>query len=77
MGALESLIDEQPAPLSQEFSLMIRKVKLGVNFDDAYCFGAYPAYPDITELTAFIKSKRTNVDIVVKNNVIRVTSIEK
>lgn len=35
MGALESLVVEQPAPLSQEFSLMVRKVKLGVNLDDA------------------------------------------
>ena len=35
MGALESLVQEQPAPLSQEFSLMVRKVKLGVNFDKA------------------------------------------
>ena len=35
MGALESLVIEQPPPLSQEFSLMVRKVKLGVNLDDA------------------------------------------
>lgn len=35
MGALESLVVEQPPPLSQEFSLMVRKVKLGVNLDDA------------------------------------------
>jgi tight adherence protein B len=35
MGALEGLVEEQPAPLSQEFALMIRKVKLGVNFDKA------------------------------------------
>jgi len=35
MGALESLVEEQPAPLSQEFALMVRKVKLGVNFDEA------------------------------------------
>ena len=35
MGALESLIVEQPPPLSQEFSLMVRKVKLGVNLDTA------------------------------------------
>jgi tight adherence protein B len=35
MGAIETLADDQPAPLSQEFSLLIRKIKLGVNFDEA------------------------------------------
>jgi tight adherence protein B len=35
MGALESMVVEQPPPLSQEFSLMVRKVKLGVNLDAA------------------------------------------
>lgn len=35
MGAIESLAEDQPAPLAQEFSLLIRKIKLGVNFDEA------------------------------------------
>jgi tight adherence protein B len=35
MGAIETLATEQPAPLAQEFSLLIRKIKLGVNFDQA------------------------------------------
>lgn len=35
MGAIESLAIDQPAPLSQEFTLLVRKVKLGVNFDEA------------------------------------------
>lgn len=35
MGAIETLAIDQPAPLSQEFSLLIRKIKLGVNFDEA------------------------------------------
>jgi tight adherence protein B len=35
MGAIETLATEQPAPLAQEFSLLVRKIKLGVNFDQA------------------------------------------
>ncbi len=35
MGAVESLVQDQPAPLNQEFALLLRKVKLGVNFDVA------------------------------------------
>lgn len=35
MGALENLVEDQPAPLNQEFGLLVRQVKLGVNFDDA------------------------------------------
>ncbi|MFL0797127.1 MAG: type II secretion system F family protein [Cellvibrionaceae bacterium] len=35
MGAVESLVHDQPAPLNQEFALLLRKVKLGVNFDVA------------------------------------------
>ena len=34
-GALEALTEDQPAPISQEFSLMTRKIMLGVSFDDA------------------------------------------
>ena len=35
MGALENLVEDQPAPLNQEFALLIRQVKLGINFDEA------------------------------------------
>lgn len=40
--------------------------------DDARCFGTYPAYPRIEELTDFIKSKRTNVNIIVQDDSIRI-----
>lgn len=35
MGALENLVEDQPAPLNQEFALLVRQVKLGINFDEA------------------------------------------
>lgn len=33
--ALESLVKEQPAPLSQEFELFLKEQRLGVEFDDS------------------------------------------
>lgn len=41
--------------------------------DDARCFGTVPAYPSIEEINEFIKSKRTNADIVVQDDSIRIT----
>lgn len=33
--ALESLVAEQPAPISQEFELLLKEQRLGVDFDDS------------------------------------------
>lgn len=44
-----------------------------VVIDDARVFGVDPAYPTIKELTDFIESKKDNMDIVVKDDIIRVT----
>jgi len=41
--------------------------------DDARCFGRDPAYPSIEELSKFIRSKRSNVDITVQDDSIRIT----
>jgi len=41
--------------------------------DDARHFGTDPAYPSNEELNEFIKSKRTNMDIVVADDSIRIT----
>ena len=66
-------------PILAELSCIFSAADLGhvILIDDAYCFGAYFAYPNITELTAFIKSKRTNTDIVVENNIIQVIRTKK
>ena len=41
--------------------------------DDARCFGTDPAYPNIDELTKFIKTKNPNVKIEIENDCIRIT----
>lgn len=41
--------------------------------DDARCFGTDPAYRSIEELTEFIKSQRSNFDITVQDDSIRIT----
>ena len=41
--------------------------------DDARCFGSDPDYPSIQELYDYVKSKRPNMDIEVKDDSIRVT----
>ena len=41
--------------------------------DDARNFGADPAYPSLEELFGFVRSKRDNVEMVVKDDMIRIT----
>ena len=41
--------------------------------DDARCFGTDSAYPSIEELIRFIKSQRSNLDIRVQDDSIRIT----
>lgn len=41
--------------------------------DDARCFGVDLHYPSLEEITAFIRSKRSNVVLVVQDDSIRVT----
>lgn len=43
--------------------------------DDARCFGTDPAYPSIEELTNFVKAKKNNVNILVQDDIIRITPI--
>lgn len=43
--------------------------------DDARCFGTDPAYPSIDELKNFIKSRRSDVNIEIENDSIRITPI--
>jgi hypothetical protein len=41
--------------------------------DDARCFGVDAGYPTVEELSEFIKSKRSSVDITVQDDSIRIT----
>ncbi len=44
-----------------------------VIIDDARCFGKEPDYPSLKELADFIQTKRSNLDIVVQDDSIRIT----
>lgn len=44
-----------------------------VVIDDARCFGNDPAYPSLEELSKFITLKRSDVDIAVQDDSIRIT----
>ena len=47
--------------------------KYVIIIDDARCFGNDPAYPNIKELSDFIKAKRSDAQIEVKDDSIRIT----
>lgn len=44
-----------------------------IMIDDAHCFGADPAYPNLAELQAFVQAKRPGCQFVVCNNIIQIT----
>jgi hypothetical protein len=62
-------------PIYEELQHLLNPKNLGhvIIIDDARCFGKDPAYPSIEELTKFIKLKRSDVDITVENDSIRIT----
>jgi hypothetical protein len=62
-------------PIYEELHHILNSNDIGhvIIIDDAHCFGNDPAYPSIEELSKFIKSKRSNVDIVVQDDSIRIT----
>lgn len=41
--------------------------------DDARCFGTDPSYPSLEQLNNFIKSQRQDIEIIVKDDSIRIT----
>lgn len=43
--------------------------------DDARCFGMDPSYPSLEELSSFIRSQRQDVEIIVKDDSIRIIPI--
>jgi len=65
---------ERDTPIFQELRHILGAPDQGhvIVIDDARCFGTDPAYPTIDELSAFIRSRRSNVDITVEDDSIRV-----
>ena len=66
---------EKDTPIIEELKLLLRDPGKQdvIIIDDARLFGSDPAYPALEELINFIKSKRDNVDIEIKDDSIRVT----
>jgi hypothetical protein len=62
-------------PIREELHHILHSNDLGhvVIIDDARCFGQDPAYPSIEELDKMILSLRPNMDIVIQDDIIRIT----
>ena len=67
---------EKHTPIFEELEHLLNSRIEGhvIIIDDARCFGTDPAYPNLEELSEFIKSKRPDAVIVVEDDSIRVTS---
>ncbi len=65
-------------PIFEELNHILTSTDLGhvIIIDDARCFGTEPAYPSIKELCDYIKSHRSNVDIVIKDDSIRIIPLQ-
>ncbi len=63
---------EKDTPIFEELSHILNAAdrRHVIIVDDVHCFGSNPGYPSVEELSAFIKSKRSNLDICVKDNMI-------
>ena len=66
---------EKDTPIFEELHHILNAPDIGhvIIIDDARLFGSDPAYPSIEELKDFIKSKRQNLEIVVQDDIIRIT----
>ena len=64
-------------PIREELLCILNAPNLRhvIIIDDARNFGTDPAYPSMEELNELIHSKRSNVDIIVENDSIRVTPV--
>ncbi len=65
---------EKDTPIYEELTHIFSSPEEGhvIIIDDARCFGTDPAYPGIDELIGFIKAKKPNAKIEVKDDSIRV-----
>lgn len=65
---------EKDTPIYEELRHILDSCDRGhvIIIDDARCFGTDPAYPSLEELSMFIKSKRTDLEISVQGDSIRI-----
>ena len=66
---------DKASPIYEELRHILEARDYGhvIIIDDARCFGAMPGYPTIDDLERYILSHRDNLDIVVRDDIIRVT----
>jgi hypothetical protein len=66
---------EKETPIFEELRHLLEAPDLGhvIVIDDARCFGSFPDYPTIDEVKDFVRSKRKDTDIVVQDDIIRIT----
>lgn len=66
---------EKDTPILEELTHIFNADKTNhvIIIDDARLFGSDPAYPSIAELSEFIQSKNTNLELNVKDDTIRIT----
>ena len=66
---------DKDTPICEELNYVLNAKVRGhiVIIDDARCFGTDPAYPSLEELTKLVKSIRSDLKLVVKDDCIRIT----
>ena len=70
---------EKDTPIYEELTHILDSPEMAhvILIDDARVFGSNPAYPSIAELTQFIYDKKADIEIVVRDDIIRVTPATK
>ena len=66
---------DKDTPIYEELTHIFDGDDIGhvIVIDDARCFGTDPAYPSLSDLSEFVRSKRSNVVIEVADDSIRIT----
>ena len=66
---------KKETPIFEELNSILKtqEFRYVIVIDDARCFGTHSDYPSIEVLSDFIKSKVSNISIVIQDDMIRVT----
>jgi hypothetical protein len=66
---------EKDTPIYEELRHILGATFMGhvIIVDDARCFGVDPAYPSLAQLEDFVKSMKSNMDMTVQGDSIRIT----
>ena len=68
---------ESETPIFEELTHIFKAPDLRhvILIDDARAFGKIPDYPTLDQLNSFIQSKRSNLEIAVRDDIIRITPV--